>query len=93
MTILQKLIEKVRNHKDNKSRPIRSYVIRSGRITNSQRQAIRRLWDDNVIPFSGELLDLGEIFQNSLPVTVEIGFGMGSSLIDMAHRDLSLIHI
>ena len=87
MTILQKPIEKVRNHKDKKSRPIRSYVIRSGRITNSQRQAIRRLWDDNVIHFSGDLLDLGEIFQNSLPVTVEIGFGMGSSLIDMAHKD------
>lgn len=74
----------MKNHKDNKGRPVRSYVIRSGRITISQRQAIGRLWDDHVIPFSGGLLDLGEIFQNSLPITVEIGFGMGSSLIDMA---------
>jgi tRNA (guanine-N7-)-methyltransferase len=74
----------VKNHKDNKGRPVRSYVIRSGRITISQRQAIGRLWNDHVIPFSGGLLDLGEIFQNSLPITVEIGFGMGSSLIDMA---------
>jgi len=76
----------VKNHKDNKGRPVRSYVIRSGRITNSQRQAIERLWDDHVIPFSGDLLDLGDIFQNSLPITVEIGFGMGSSLIDMAYK-------
>ena len=74
----------MKNHKDNKGRPVRSYVIRSGRITISQRQAIGRLWNDHVIPFSGGLLDLGEIFQNSLPITVEIGFGMGSSLIDMA---------
>ena len=76
----------MKNHKDNKGRPVRSYVIRSGRITISQRQAIGRLWDDHVIPFSGDLLDLGEIFQNSLPITVEIGFGMGSSLIDMAYK-------
>ena len=76
----------MKNHKDNKGRPVRSYVIRSGRITNSQRQAIERLWDDHVIPFSGDLLDLGDIFQNSLPITVEIGFGMGSSLIDMAYK-------
>ena len=76
----------MKNHKDNKGRPVRSYVIRSGRITNSQRQAIERLWDDHVIPFSRDLLDLGEIFQNSLPITVEIGFGMGSSLIDMAYK-------
>ena len=76
----------MKNHKDNHSRPVRSYVIRSGRITNSQRQAIGRLWDDHVIPFSGDLLDLGDIFQNSLPITVEIGFGMGSSLIDMAYK-------
>ena len=76
----------MKNHKDNKGRPVRSYVIRSGRITNSQRQAIGRLWDDHVIPFSGDLLDLGDIFRNSLPITVEIGFGMGSSLIDMAYK-------
>ena len=76
----------MKNHKNNHSRPVRSYVIRSGRITNSQRQAIGRLWDDHVIPFSGDLLDLGDIFQNSLPITVEIGFGMGSSLIDMAYK-------
>ena len=76
----------MKNDKDNKGRPVRSYVIRSGRITNSQRQAIERLWDDHVIPFSGDLLDLGDIFQNSLPITVEIGFGMGSSLIDMAYK-------
>ena len=77
----------MRNRKDSKGRPVRSYVIRSGRITNSQRQAIGQFWDDNVIPFSGELLDLSGIFQNSLPITVEVGFGMGSSLIEMAQKD------
>ena len=77
----------MRKDKNSKDRPIRSYVSRSGRITNSQRQAIAKLWDDNVIPFSGDLLDLDKIFKNYLPVTVEVGFGMGSSLIDMANEE------
>ena len=29
-------------------------------------------------------MDLDKIYKNSLPITVEVGFGMGSSLIDMA---------
>jgi len=70
--------------KHSKDRPVRSYVIRSGRMTSSQRQAIAKLCSDNVIPFSGESLDLDKIYKNSLPVTVEVGFGMGSSLINMA---------
>ena len=53
-------------------------------MTNSQRQAIAKLCSGNVIPFSGESLDLDKIYKNSLPITVEVGFGMGSSLIDMA---------
>ena len=73
--------------KEKKGRPVRSYVIRSGRITNSQRHAIDKLWNDHVVPYSGELLDLKEIFNNRLPITVEIGFGMGSSLIDMARKE------
>ena len=73
--------------KEKKGRPVRSYVIRSGRITNSQRHAIDKLWNDHVVPYSGGLLDLRKIFNNRLPITVEIGFGMGSSLIDMARKE------
>jgi tRNA (guanine-N7-)-methyltransferase len=68
-------------------RPVRSYVIRSGRMTNSQRQAIDEYWEDNVVAYTGDLLDLECIFKNNLPVTLEIGFGMGASLIQMAVRD------
>ena len=53
-------------------------------MTDSQRQAREKLWNDIIIPFSGESLDLDKIYKNSLPITVEVGFGMGSSLIDMA---------
>ena len=68
-------------------RPVRSYVIRSGRITNSQRHAIEQYWESNVVTYTGALLDLPYIFKNNLPVTLEIGFGMGASLIEMAEKD------
>ena len=68
-------------------RPVRSYVIRSGRITNSQLQAIEDYWEVNVVAYTGALLNLEYIFKNNLPVTLEIGFGMGASLIEMAVKD------
>ena len=74
-----------KNLKD--KRPIRSYVIRSGRLTNSQQKAIDEYWSDSVIPYTGELLDIKNIFNDTLPITLEIGFGMGASLTKMACED------
>ena len=68
-------------------RPVRSYVIRSGRLTNSQHQAIEKYWEDNVVGYTAEVLDLECLFKNNLPVTLEIGFGMGASLTEMASKD------
>ncbi|MEX0963984.1 MAG: tRNA (guanosine(46)-N7)-methyltransferase TrmB [Pseudohongiellaceae bacterium] len=65
-------------------RPIRSYVIRSGRLTEAQRKAIENYWDEYVIEFDGQMLDPRGIFEKAQPLTVEIGFGMGDSLLEMA---------
>lgn len=67
-----------------KKRPIRSFVIRSGRVTESQRKAIEEHWDDYVLDYQPQLLNLDEVFPNAAPLTVEIGFGMGDSLVEMA---------
>lgn len=69
---------------DNKHRPIRSYVIRGGRLTDSQRKAIEQHWQDYVIEFTGAVLNPDELFPHPAPLTVEIGFGMGDSLLAMA---------
>ena len=54
-------------------RPIRSYVIRSGRLTTSQKKAIDEYWADSVIPYTGELLDTENIFNDKLiPVVREL---------------------
>jgi len=70
-------------HSD-KHRPIRSFVIRSGRLTDSQRKAIDAHWQDFVIDYKAERLDFDSLFARSAPLTVEIGFGMGDSLLAMA---------
>lgn len=65
-------------------RPIRSYVIRASRYTDAQKLAIDQHWDDYVIAYEPRLFPTEELFGNSNPLTVEIGFGMGDSLLEMA---------
>lgn len=67
-----------------KNQPLKSYVIRASRLTESQKKALDTLWDQYVLPFDGEPLDLSQSFCQAAPLTVEIGFGMGDSLLEMA---------
>lgn len=67
-----------------RNRPLKSFVIRASRLTTAQQNALDTLWDVYVVPFQNELLDLNKLFPNQNPVTVEIGFGMGDSLLEMA---------
>jgi len=71
---------------DENKRPIRSYVIRSGRLTDSQRKAIESYWESYVIEFNNESLDPNKLFESPQKLTVEIGFGMGDSLLQMAKQ-------
>ena len=65
-------------------RPIRSYVIRNGRLTASQRKAIESYWQDYGIEYGKGLLELDSVFQDKSDLVLEIGFGMGDSLLEMA---------
>jgi tRNA (guanine-N7-)-methyltransferase len=65
-------------------RPVRSYVIRSGRLTTAQSQALENHADDFVIDYRPEPIDLARLFGNQHDTIVEIGFGMGDSLLEMA---------
>ena len=65
-------------------RPIRSFVLRTGRLTSAQQKALDNYWQDYGIDFSEELLDLATIFGNDAPITLEIGFGNGESLLKQA---------
>ncbi len=77
-----------------KQRRIRSFVLRQGRLTQGQEQALSRSWSRyGLEPTSA--LNFSTLFGNDNPVTLEIGFGMGDSLADQAaaRRDENFIGI
>ena len=67
-------------------RGIKSFVIRSSRMTKRQQQAWNDHWSTMGLTLTGAPLNFVEIFGNDHPVIVEIGFGMGSSLAQMAQQ-------
>ncbi|WP_449477638.1 tRNA (guanosine(46)-N7)-methyltransferase TrmB [Streptomyces abikoensis] len=70
-------------------RRIRSFQPRRSRVTTGQGEALRRLWPKWGLDVDGlSKLDLGELFGDpSLPVVLEIGFGMGEATAKMAAAD------
>ncbi len=73
---------------DKPHRKIRSYVLREGRLTPGQERAFETLWPEFGIDFTpGQPLDLATIFGNSNPIILEIGFGNGASLAEMASNN------
>lgn len=67
-------------------RTIKSFVIRAGRMTHGQKQAIETGWKDFGLELEQGQLDYQQIFKRTAPVTLEIGFGMGQSLCTMAEQ-------
>ena len=67
-------------------RPIRSFVRRSGRLTEGQARALETLWPRFGIEAGGSVLDFQQLFQRQAPTFLEIGFGMGQSLAEMAKQ-------
>ncbi|HEY9198837.1 MAG TPA: tRNA (guanosine(46)-N7)-methyltransferase TrmB [Gammaproteobacteria bacterium] len=65
------------------ARHVRSFVRREGRITQSQQRALTDLLPRFAVPLDG-VLDLDALFGRQAPRTLEIGFGNGMSLAQMA---------
>ena len=70
-----------------KRRSIKSFVKREGRLTPGQQRALDDLWPKFGLELSATAFDFAEIFGNSNPVIVEIGFGNGASLLEMAQQN------
>lgn len=64
-------------------RQIRSFVKREGRLTPGQENAIKTGWPTFGLDCSA-MLSPTQIFNNNNPTTLEVGFGNGASLADMA---------
>lgn len=71
-----------------RNRAIRSFVKRTGRKTESQRTALELYWPDYGVEFQAEtLLDFERLFPTQSGVKLEIGFGNGETLVQMAEQD------
>lgn len=70
-----------------KRRTIRSFVMRQGRMTRGQQQALTQQWPCYGVSVNQEPFDFSVMFQRQAPCVVEIGFGMGDSLVTMAKEN------
>lgn len=66
------------------SRRIRSFIRREGRLTGAQTRALTEFMPRFGLEASGPVLDQAQIFGRVAPLTLEIGFGNGESLLAMA---------
>ncbi|WP_213990679.1 tRNA (guanosine(46)-N7)-methyltransferase TrmB [Sodalis sp. dw_96] len=83
---------------DEQGRPlrrIRSFVRRQGRLTKGQQLAVDKFWPAMGVDFQAEPLVFSSLFGREAPVTLEIGFGMGASLVQTAagHPDHDFLGI
>jgi len=67
-----------------KHRTIKSFVLRQGRLTQAQQNALSNHWQSYGIDFSEQLISFEPLFGNDNEVFVEIGFGNGESLLQQA---------
>ncbi len=63
---------------------IRSFVTRTGRVSNAQERALVELGPQYCLPYAKQILDPAQAFGRSAPLVLEIGFGMGGSTAEIA---------
>jgi tRNA (guanine-N7-)-methyltransferase len=86
------------NQETSATRPLRtvkSFVIRAGRMTEGQKQAVSEQWPRYGLEVADGMIDPIAIFGRRAPLVLEIGFGMGGSLAAMAkaHPELDYIGV
>ena len=65
-------------------RPVRSYVLRGGRLGSGQQRALAALAPRYVLPWAPTPIDPAAVYGRRAPLVVEIGFGMGAATAQIA---------
>ena len=68
-------------------REIKSYVLRQGRTTPSQKRSLEQLLPIFGIAFAKEPLIPGDMFGRRAPIVLEIGSGMGETTAEIAQQN------
>ncbi len=74
-------------------RTVRSFVRREGRISPGQQKAIATLWQHFGVEINDSLVDLAALFNRTAPCVLEIGFGMGQSLLAQAQQNPNINYL
>ena len=79
---------------DRPERTIRTFVKRTGRLTTSQQRALDTLWPTHGLAGTTRL-DFDSVYGRRAPRVLEIGFGNGDSLVQLARErpDLDFLGI
>lgn len=74
-------------------RKIKSYVLRAGRVSNRQQQGLDLWLNDYELKPESTPWNLANEFHRTADTVVEIGFGMGTSLLAMAKNNPHINYI
>lgn len=69
-----------------RSKP-RSFVLRRGRVTSAQQDALTTLRSKFILEDTCKKLDFEVLFDNTNPTVVDIGFGSGETLLYLANNN------
>ena len=64
--------------------PIRSYVLRAGRLGSGQQRALAELAPRFVLPYVPRPMNYEAVYGRRAPVVLEVGFGMGDATAQVA---------
>ena len=68
-------------------REVKTYVLRAGRMTAAQERAYNELAPSWCIPYEEKKLNFVDVFGNTNPIVIEIGFGMGDATVELAQAN------
>jgi tRNA (guanine-N7-)-methyltransferase len=76
-------------------RPVRSYVLRQGRMSPAQTRALAELLPRFGIDYASAPLAFEQVFGRAAPVILEVGFGMGetTAAIAQAHPQVDFLAV
>jgi tRNA (guanine-N7-)-methyltransferase len=75
------------SHDKAHKRGIRSFVLRQGRATSSQKRAFAHYWNDYGLQYTGTPKIIDNIFPRVGDIVVEIGFGNAEQLLFSAEQE------
>ncbi len=79
--------ETVKSSDNPQHRKIKSFVLRAGRMTTGQQKGWDVIFPRQGLKLEDGRLELNASFGRKAPLVVEIGFGMGLSLVEMAGNE------